>query len=39
MKYVFGMDSGAMIYMPSFVKTDSGIRKLTGGFTSIQTAK
>jgi hypothetical protein len=26
MKYVFEMGSGAMIYMPSFIKTDSGIQ-------------
>jgi hypothetical protein len=31
MRYAVGMGSGAMIYVPSFIKTGSGIRKLTGG--------
>jgi hypothetical protein len=31
MKYVVEMDSGAMIYLPSFIKTGSGIQKLIGG--------
>jgi hypothetical protein len=30
MKYAFEMGSGAMIYIPSFVKIDSGIQKLMG---------
>jgi hypothetical protein len=30
MKYTAEIDSGAMIYIPSFVKTGSGIRKLLG---------
>jgi hypothetical protein len=30
MKYVVGMSSGAMIYIPSFIKTGSGIQKLMG---------
>jgi hypothetical protein len=31
MKYAFAMGSGAMIYIPSFIKIGSGILKLTGG--------
>jgi hypothetical protein len=31
MKYVVEMDSGAMIYVPSFIKIGSGIQKLIGG--------
>jgi hypothetical protein len=31
MKYAVEMESGAMIYIPSFVKTGSGNRKLMGG--------
>jgi hypothetical protein len=31
MKYAVEMGSGAMIYMPSFVKTDSAIQKLMRG--------
>jgi hypothetical protein len=30
-KYAVEMGSGAMIYIPSFVQTGSGIQKLTGG--------
>jgi hypothetical protein len=30
MKYVVEMGTGAMTYIPSFVKTGSGIQKLTG---------
>jgi hypothetical protein len=30
MKYAFEMGSGAMIYIPSFIKISSGIRKLIG---------
>jgi hypothetical protein len=33
MKYAVEMASGAMIYMPSFIKIGSGIRKLMGGYT------
>jgi hypothetical protein len=35
MKYAVEMDSGAMIYsyIPSFIKTGSGIQKLVGGYT------
>jgi hypothetical protein len=29
MKYVVEMGSGAMIYIPSFIKIGSGIQKLT----------
>jgi hypothetical protein len=32
MKYVVEMGSGAMIYIPSFIKTDSGIQKFIGGY-------
>jgi hypothetical protein len=28
MKYAVEMESGAMIYIPSFIKTGSGIQKL-----------
>jgi hypothetical protein len=28
MKYAVEMDSGAMIYVPCFIKIDSGIQKL-----------
>jgi hypothetical protein len=31
MKYAVQMGSGAMIYIPSFIKTGSGIQKLIGG--------
>jgi hypothetical protein len=31
MKYAVEMGSGAMIYIPSFVKIGSGIQKLLGG--------
>jgi hypothetical protein len=31
MKYPVEMGSGAMIYIPSFIKIDSSIRKLIGG--------
>jgi hypothetical protein len=31
MKYSVKMDSGDMIYIPSFIKTGSGIQKLIGG--------
>jgi hypothetical protein len=31
MKYTVGMGSGAMIYIPSFIKTGSGIQKLIKG--------
>jgi hypothetical protein len=40
--YTVEIDSGAMIYIPSFMKIGSGIQKLTGGefrhTDSIQTA-
>jgi hypothetical protein len=40
MNYAVEMDSGVMIYIPSFIKIDSGIQELMGGdgFTDIQTA-
>jgi hypothetical protein len=31
MKYDFKFRSGAMIYVPSFIKIGSGIQKLMGG--------
>jgi hypothetical protein len=31
MKYAAEMGSGAMIYIPSFIKSGSGIQKLMGG--------
>jgi hypothetical protein len=31
MKYTFEMGSGAMIYIPSFIKIGSGIQTLIGG--------
>jgi hypothetical protein len=33
MKYAVGMGSGAVIYIPSFIKTGSAIQKLIGGDT------
>jgi hypothetical protein len=33
MNYAVKMDSGALIYIPSFIKTDSPIQKLIGGDT------
>jgi hypothetical protein len=33
MKYAVEMGSGAMIYIPSFIKIGSGIRKLIRGDT------
>jgi hypothetical protein len=37
MKYAFEMGSGAMIYIPSFIKIGSGIQKLMGrGYTDTQ---
>jgi hypothetical protein len=30
-KYAVEMGTGAMIYIPSFIKIDSAIQKLTGG--------
>jgi hypothetical protein len=38
MKYTVEMGSGAMIYMPSFIKIGSGINKLIGGFKDTQIA-
>jgi hypothetical protein len=37
MKYAVEMGSGAMIYIPSFIKIGSGIRKLIGRDTRTQT--
>jgi hypothetical protein len=33
MNYVVKMGLGAMVYIPSFIKIDSGIQKLLGGDT------
>jgi hypothetical protein len=33
MKYAVEMGSGAVIYVPSFIKIGSGIQRLTGGKT------
>jgi hypothetical protein len=39
MKYAAEIGSGAMMYVPSFIKIGSGIQKLIGGtHTHIQTA-
>jgi hypothetical protein len=38
MKYAFEMDSGGMIYIPSFIKIGSGIQKLKGGTHTQQRA-
>jgi hypothetical protein len=35
MKYAIDMDSGAMVYIPSFIKNGSRLQKLIG--TGIQT--
>jgi hypothetical protein len=37
MKYAVEMGSGAMIYIPSFIKTGSAIHNLIGGYTDTQT--
>jgi hypothetical protein len=37
MKYPIEMGSGAIIYIPSFIKIGSGIRKLIRGCTDTQT--
>jgi hypothetical protein len=36
MKYVVEMGSGVIIYIPSFIKTGSGIEELGGGDKQIQ---
>jgi hypothetical protein len=38
MKYAVEVGSGAMIYIPSFVRTGLGIQKLIGGDTDTQAA-
>jgi hypothetical protein len=38
MKYAVEMGSGAMIYIPSFIKTGSGIQKLIARDTQTHTA-
>jgi hypothetical protein len=37
MKYAVEMGSGVMIYIPSFIRTGSGIQKLIGGHRHAQT--
>jgi hypothetical protein len=37
MKYAVEMGSGAMIYIPSFIKIASGIQKLMGAYTDTYT--
>jgi hypothetical protein len=37
MKYAVEMGSGAMIYIPSFIKIGSAIKKLIRGYTDTQT--
>jgi hypothetical protein len=37
MKYAVEMGSGAIIYIPSFIKINSAIQKLIGGDTQTQT--
>jgi hypothetical protein len=40
MKYAAEIGSGAMIYIPSFIRIGSGIQKLTWrGYTDTQTAR
>jgi hypothetical protein len=39
MDYAAEMGSGAMIYIPSFIKIGSGIEMLIGGFTDTQTVR
>jgi hypothetical protein len=37
MKYTVQMKTGGTIYIPSFIKADSGIQKLIEGHTDTQT--
>jgi hypothetical protein len=39
MKYADEMGSGAMIYIPSFIKIGSSIRELIRGYADAQTAR
>jgi hypothetical protein len=39
MKYAVEMGSGAMIYLPSFIKIGSCIQKLIKGYRNTQTAR
>jgi hypothetical protein len=36
MKYAVEMGSGAMIYIPCFIKMGSAVQKLIGGYTDTQ---
>jgi hypothetical protein len=38
MKYAVEMASGAMLYIPNFIKIGSGTQKLIGGDSQTQTA-
>jgi hypothetical protein len=38
MKYTIEMGSGAMIYVPSFIKIGTGTQKLIGGYADRQHA-
>jgi hypothetical protein len=38
MKYAVEMNSGTMIYRPSFIKIGSAIQKLKGGYTDTRHA-
>jgi hypothetical protein len=38
MKYAVEMGSSAVMYVPNFIKSGSGIQKLMEGFPDIQTA-
>jgi hypothetical protein len=38
MKCAVEIDSGGVIYKPSFIKIGSGIEKFIGGYTDTQTA-
>jgi hypothetical protein len=39
MKYAVEMGSGAMVYIPNFMKIGSDIQKLTEGYTNTQTGR
>jgi hypothetical protein len=39
MRHALEMGSGAMIYIPSFIKIGSAIQKFMGGYTGILTAR
>jgi hypothetical protein len=39
MRYAVEVGSSAMIFIPGFIKTGSGIQKLTGEYTDTQTER